>query len=102
MSNITWQDPPATARRGRPTDPAILEFAAALRRRSGQWAVLPKEFPTNVRSGAAAQSIRKGSAAFPKGEFEAASRTVDGAAKVFVRHIKAAAAAKKAAPRKRK
>lgn len=83
-ANLVWQNPPEKPRRGRHA-----EFAEALRSRPGQWAVFATFDPTRKKSGwAASNCINSGKLVdFPKGEFQAVTRSVDGVTRVYVRAI---------------
>ncbi|MFC9768929.1 hypothetical protein [Rhodococcus jostii] len=60
------------------------EFAKALRRNSGRWAVWPKELKNPATASMTAGNINRGKLVnFPKGEFEARSR----GQVVYVRHV---------------
>ncbi|MFC9767660.1 hypothetical protein [Rhodococcus jostii] len=59
-------------------------FAKALRRNSGRWAVWPRELKNSTTATSVAGNIKRGQlVSFPKGEFEARSR----GSSVYVRHV---------------
>lgn len=82
MTNIVWEDPQQTPRAPRTSKHD--EFAAALRRRPGKWAVFAE-----ATSNSTASAINKGklTAFRPAGAYEATGRTVEGGFKVWVRYV---------------
>lgn len=81
-ANLVWADPPAKPKRGRHA-----EFAEALRSRPGQWAVLATFDGTEKKRGwSTSNGINSGKYIdFPKGAFQAVTRSVDGTTRVYVR-----------------
>lgn len=81
-ANLIWENPPEKPRRGR-----YAEFAQALNARPGEWAVFAT-FDANLkkRGWVASNSINSGKFVdFPKGHFEAVSRTLGGTTRVYIR-----------------
>lgn len=79
------EPPPRTRRRRKPTKHQTV--AAALRSRVGDWAHVGT-YPTSGSGISMAYTIRKGKLAAyaPAGSFDATSRKVDGAYRVYVRY----------------
>lgn len=85
-ANLVWENPPEKPRRGKHA-----EFAQALRTRPGQWAVFTTTDANHKRTGwSAANGINSGKFVdFPKDEFQAVTRTIDGTTRVYVRALAA-------------
>lgn len=85
-ANLVWENPPEKPKRG-----AHAEFAEALRTRPGQWAVLATFSDANKRRGwGTSNGVNSGKYVdFPKGQFQAVTRTIDGTTRVYVRALAA-------------
>lgn len=74
------------APRGRGTATALKHFAESLKSQPGEWASWPFGFRDKAAAGRAIRMVRKGSIAFPPGEFEA-MRSDNPEPRVLVRFV---------------
>lgn len=89
-ANLVWENPPDKPRHGKHA-----EFAQALRTRPGQWAVFTTLDAAKKKTAwSAANGVNSGKFVdFPKDEFQAVTRTIDGTTRVYVRALAANLAA---------
>lgn len=85
-SQFRFEDPPPAARGGRKN--SQLEAAEALRGRPGEWGMVVV-CVSRTSAGSMARAIRLGKTKtwLPAGDFEAATRTVDGEHRVYARYV---------------
>ena len=83
-ANLVWENPPEKPRRGKHA-----EFAQALLTRPGQWAVFTTLDAAKKKTAwSAANGVNSGKFVdFPKDEFQAVTRTIDGTTRVYVRAL---------------
>lgn len=81
---IEWMTPPERkVAAGRPINPEHIEIAALLQSRPGEWALIGRGVSTGL-----AQTIRNGSRAFRKGQYEAVSRnSIGNRGDIYARYV---------------
>lgn len=82
-ANLVWENPPERIRTGK-----YAEFAQALRENPSRWAVIATFATAEKKRGwALANVINAGKLIdFPKGQFRATCRTLNGETRVYVSH----------------
>lgn len=86
--SLRWEGPPPEVRANRATyKTKWAAIAATLRQHPGEWAVIEAKATHNAAS-STANAIRSGVYRdMTRGEFEAASRAVDGEYRVYARYV---------------
>lgn len=86
MTDIIFEEPPASRRRG--ANVSYQDATATLKSRPGEWAIV-RIAPTGNSADSTAHQIRVGilKSFRPAGHFDAVSRVIDGTFRVYARYV---------------